>query len=85
MDANPCPTCGRERGTGRVALGVGEDGEVLLADPTPSGFCEPCAIGIDPASPWPRERRPEFRDMPRTVCGWAEMPDGTLVAPGDQY
>jgi len=85
MTANPCPTCGRERGVERVALGTAPNGSVRLAEARPSHFCEPCTIGIDPTSEWPRERRPEFAHAPRTTCGWALMPDGSSVAPADQF
>jgi hypothetical protein len=85
MQSNPCPACGRDRGTGRTVTGVDDQGDMILDDPQPSTFCEPCFIGIDPASAWPRPRRPEYQGLPRTACGWAELADGTLVAPGDQY
>jgi hypothetical protein len=85
MQQNPCPNCGRDRGTGQTVLGVDDAGDPILGPLEPVGFCEPCTIGIDPASAWPRPRRAEYRGLPRTACGWAERPDGTLVAPGDQF
>ncbi|WP_285465042.1 hypothetical protein [Agromyces sp. NBRC 114283] len=83
--SNPCPDCGRERGTEQVHLGRDRFGAAVLSPERPSRWCEPCHIGIDPDSEWPRPMRPEFQGLPLTACGFAILPNGKLIPPRELY
>lgn len=68
-----------------MLMGVDHSGEHVLSPEYPSTFCHPCYEGVPVDAEWPRRLKPEYEGLPTTACGFARMPDGSLVSPDEMY